>query len=79
MDGESGEIPARSNVVSITTFKKQHIDTDEPTVEARAYVDLWSNGRVRYGLVGASEWNALSLLKPMLTIGQELVLMAAEH
>jgi hypothetical protein len=47
-------------------------------LEARAFVDLFSNGRVKYGVLGADVENAMSLLEPMLLIGHRLVLIAAE-
>jgi len=47
-------------------------------VIARAFVDLWTTGRVQYGVEGADEENALSLLEPVLLISHHLVLMAAE-
>jgi hypothetical protein len=52
-------------------------DNDDQ-IQARAYVNLLSTGRVQYGVVGADHGNALSLLEPMLLMGHRLVLIASE-
>jgi len=68
------------NVVWLAGYKRRIYPPDMPRgrVIARAFVDLWTTGRVQYGVEGADEENALSLLEPVLLISHHLVLMAAE-
>jgi len=45
-------------------------------VEAHLYVDICSDGETRFGVVGADEANAISLLEPIFVLGRQLVKLA---
>ncbi|CAG9194040.1 hypothetical protein BCAR13_110091 [Paraburkholderia caribensis] len=60
-----------------STHRTRTLDNDDQ-IQARAYVNLLSTGRVQYGVVGADHGNALSLLEPMLLMGHRLVLIASQ-
>lgn len=45
-------------------------------VYAHLYIDLCSDGETRFGIVGASEDNALSMLEPIFILGRQLMHLA---
>lgn len=70
------EEPARSNVVSLMDYRIRTTPKQQFEVEAHLYVDVCSDGETRFGVVGADEINAISLLEPIFVLGRQLVKLA---
>lgn len=74
--GSTEERPAHSNVVPMAKYRTRKQQSEGFEVRAHLFIDVCSDGETRFGVVGADECNAISLLEPIFVLGRQLVRLA---
>lgn len=70
------ERQVHSNVVPMAKYRAQKGSGEGFEVKVHLFIDVCSDGETRFGVVGADEDNALSLLEPIFMLGRQLVRLA---